>query len=77
MKEFLPKFDFTVTMRPTLSVTNSFYKMRYYTLRYYAICKPMVAQGRCTIPRAKKIIVLLWLMALLISIPLGYEQVKP
>ena len=44
--------------------------------RYYAICKPMVAQGRCTMLRAKKIIVVLWCMAVLAAIPLGYEKVK-
>ena len=43
--------------------------------RYYAICKPMVAQGRCTISRAKKIIICLSIMALLMSIPMAYEKV--
>ena len=36
----------------------------------------MVAQGRCTMARAKKIIILLWIMGAIFAIPLGYEQVK-
>ena len=36
----------------------------------------MVAQGRCTMARAKKTIVLLWIMAAIFAIPVGYAEVS-
>ena len=43
--------------------------------RYYAICKPMVAQARCTWSRAKRIIIVLWTLSLALAVPIGYNQV--
>ena len=36
----------------------------------------MIAQARCTVSRAKKIITVLWISAALLALPLGYSQVS-
>ena len=38
-------------------------------LRYYAVVHPMKAQYLCTTSQAKKVTILVWLLALLLAIP--------
>ena len=57
-------------------IENLHYHQITFNIRYYAICKPMVAQGRCTMTRAKKIVILLWIMAAIFAMPQLYAQVR-
>ena len=40
-----------------------------FPLRYYAVVHPMKAQYLCTTSQAKKVTILVWLLALLLAIP--------
>lgn len=44
--------------------------------RYYAILKPMKARYICTLCRAKKIVLLLWLASFFLALPIVRGQVN-
>ncbi|KAK2156609.1 hypothetical protein LSH36_209g05011 [Paralvinella palmiformis] len=43
--------------------------------RYYAILHPMRAKYRCTIGRAKRVVILLWILATLLATPIIHGQI--
>jgi len=44
--------------------------------RYYAVVHPMKAQYLCTTSQAKKVTILVWLMALFLAIPTAIVRVS-
>ncbi len=44
--------------------------------RYYAIVHPLKAQYLCTMSKAKKTVLLAWLSALLLGVPVLFVQVR-
>ena len=55
--------------------------IKHYTLiaivfRYYAIVHPLKAQYLCTVSKAKKTIILTWIMAFILAIPIIFVQVR-
>ena len=44
--------------------------------RYYAIVHPLKAQYHCTLSRAKKTVLLAWMTAFLLGIPVLFVQVS-
>ena len=45
-------------------------------VRYYAIIYPMRAQYRCTMSKARRLCVLIWLLSLLLAAPVLVVQVS-
>ena len=47
-----------------------------YCCRYYAVVHPMKAQYLCTTSQAKKVTILVWLMAVILSLPTAIVYVS-
>ena len=47
-----------------------------YCCRYYAVVHPMKAQYLCTTSQAKKVTILVWLLAVILSLPTAFVYVS-
>ena len=47
-----------------------------YCCRYYAVVHPMKAQYLCTTSQAKKVTILVWLLAVILSLPTAIVYVS-
>ena len=53
-----------------------FYDVLWFSCRYYAILHPMRAKYICTRSRAKRVILIIWMLSFILAIPIIFGQVR-